>query len=228
MLPVLDTYEIHRQDKQFSSGSWGERSLVRGSGRLGNGFGGSLIVGHVEGYAVAGHWIVGSTSHGYFMFNARGSDPNARIFSTRQEWQAALVTAGIPRDIQIVDPDVAAETVSDQILHPWDYHFMRGRFGLSDGAWAVLVQLTGLAAAFAIGAIPWFRSHWVRWAVGIAWFVTIVSHGLMTGGGPELFLGLFVYPLVTVPAAFISSGIRDLVEYIVAICRDRQPDNALE
>jgi hypothetical protein len=105
MLPVLGPYEIQKTESQLVHEPWGERALIAGHRHPGQGCGGGLIVGHVEGYAVAGQWIVGRTSHGYFMFDTRCADPNARVFSSRQEWQTALAAASIAADISIVDPE---------------------------------------------------------------------------------------------------------------------------
>lgn len=90
----------------------------------------------VKRLAVIKTFVVGETEGGFFINNSAEEHYDERkVIATREAWQLALVAAGLPRDVKLIEPDVTAAGVSNRILRRRQMRVMRGALSLTDADW---------------------------------------------------------------------------------------------
>ncbi len=168
-----------------------------------------LIVPHLARYGVWEKIIFGTTEDGYFIFDSAQEygDDQRRIFETEDEWRSALDDLGVPKEVELLDPDEVAKTRSDQALRPWAYFFFSGRMGLSDDDWVGNLVLCLLSLCFA-GALAWRPALWpcVVLSCAVTVFLAPMSHGLSDQGGTICGIWLFY-----IGAGYLGRGVRSLI-----------------
>ena len=84
---------------------------------------------------------------------------------------------------------------------------MGGLFGLSDELWSLVVQVFGIGLALIIGARCGNRPLPLATLVTLALAVDVVAQLVIAGEGPGFFVGLIMFPIYFVVAAWIARAI---------------------
>ena len=163
-------------------------------------------------YAVYGQCIVGTTSNGLFILDAR-PDGNRLIsipvtFGSRGEWEAALSLRAIPADVRLEDPAEIAAKFTEIEIRPWRYRIGGGFLGMPDSDIAKMLAVLTLLVSGVVGL--GIRSRRTRTAVSaMVGFVGTAYSGFAFGGADVGMCGLLILgPLLCVCAAGISSRLR--------------------
>jgi hypothetical protein len=209
-LPLVEPYAIYRPDETLgASEDRGTYQLVRYEPRTqGGGYSLSTLVRRVELVAVHERVMFGKSKDGFFILDAREPDPEPTTFSAREPWQVALRERGVADPDVLKTPDALASGLPDEVLRPWDYRVMGGRFGISDDVWSLIVQLLGFVIAFVVGLACAPRKSPMVAAVVLGLIVNVVAQILIAGGGPGAFVGFVALPLICMLAAALGKGIR--------------------
>jgi hypothetical protein len=208
-LPLVDPYAIYCSDRQLSvSADQGLYRLVEVMpSRPGAGLSTHTLVPKVESVAVHDRIIFGKTTDGFFIFDARRSDPQPQVIPARPDWEIALRSLGISDPNVAKPPDELAAAVSEQILRPWKYQSL-GRFGIADDVLSLATQLFGLALAFVLG-LAWPRhKSTLPAALAFGLIVNVVAQILIAGGGPGACVGFVALPLLCMVAAALGKSLR--------------------
>lgn len=204
-LPLVGHYAILREAESFvRTYSRHRYELVESTGESSS----SGILPGIQEVAVAGTFIIGKTDKAYFLLNAQVPYSKPQIFSSPEEWQAALAAVGIPADIQLRNPDTMAARLPDRILRPWKYRMMKGLLGYPDDIWSFIVQLVGFAIAFLVGLLRRSLRSPFRAAIVLGILVNILAQILIAGGGPGAFVGFFLFPVLCYLAILIGKMVR--------------------
>ncbi|MFP4105203.1 MAG: hypothetical protein ACLFVU_03840 [Phycisphaerae bacterium] len=124
-------------------------------------------------------------------------------------WRDALADEGIPRDIELLEPDAVAATRPNRQIRPWEYRRMGGMFGLPDERLAVYFVLLALGVGFVVGLFLNFQqSPWVLGLMlGLA--CVVVCWYLMGPIHLWLAIGILATPLLTTLAVYFGAAIHE-------------------
>lgn len=98
------------------------------------------------------------------------------------------------------------------------YRMMRGLWGLSDQYWSLVIQLAGLVMMFAAGMRVPNRIRRIVLASLSGLAVDIIAQLLIAGGGPEVYVGFVVFPILFSAAAELGR----LASFLIGRARRHQ------
>lgn len=175
-------------------------------------YGGQILVEDVREVGTAKSFIVGRTATSFFLLDTAAGEPKPQLFRSEAEWSVALKALHLGDPVTLSDPDTLVAHMPDPIVRPWNYDVMKNSLGLSDSAWSLLTQATGLVVAFAWGLLrrPG-RTGLMAQAVVIGWVTAFVALMLLAGEGPGLAIGLIVFPVLSAIAIASGRGLRRLL-----------------
>jgi hypothetical protein len=167
--------------------------------------------------------IFGKTTTGYFVLNVRTGEVST--YTSIEVYLSALKSLGI-EDIHLSSPEELARGVPENVKRPWEYAVMRGRLGISDTAWSVIIDSLGWSVALMVGLLsPMCRTSGIcliRYAalclfgmifgVIVDYIADIWMIDSATTAYRELF---FIVPIFALSAIF-SKGCQSLLVTVLA------------
>ncbi len=203
-LPVLADYEVCWSGANAVSDK-GQFALVQRSGLFGH----RSVLAPICSYALSGRYIVGTTPSEYYLVDTE--EGRVTVTSNRQEWEDVLAKNEVPTSVSFRDPHRVAASMPAEVLRPREFIVMRGRLGLTDRQWDVIVQMAGVAASAFLGLC------WARIVVGVSVSATIglaaalLSPTNILEGGPGALGGAITHPVICCAAWYCGRLVGKLV-----------------
>ena len=174
----------------------------------------------VRRVAVVKSFVVGETVGGFFIVDSAAREyVEPKLIESRDAWQQALVSAGLPRDIALIEPDTLAAHLPNSILRSSRMRVMRGALSLTDQEWEGVLIIGSWLFMLLFGTFA-AKRFIVPMAVVAGLFSIGFARLFLGDAGPDLIAGIFD-PFVAIGCGYLGRLVGGGIRRVLATGRAR-------